>query len=174
MIKKPIKQNIKTKKIKRKSNRSEDDIWNLIKIQEKENEKDISSKTENESDEDDTLECIYEKDSIHETNICNLCNSMLYVGEEGFLFCSNSACGKMYKDIIDFGAEWRYYGAEDTNTSDPTRCGMPINPLLVESSFGCKIMCNKRGTHRNKSLFYRGWRNKLREKKPKALKHFYI
>ena len=34
MIKKPIKQNIKTKKIKRKSNRSEDDIWNLIKIQE--------------------------------------------------------------------------------------------------------------------------------------------
>ena len=36
--------------------------------------------------------------------------------------------------------EWRYYGADDNNNSDPTRCGMPINPMLRESSYGCKVL----------------------------------
>ena len=42
---------------------------------------------------------------------------------------------------MDQSAEWRYYGADDNQNSDPTRCGMPINPLLKESSFGCKVLC---------------------------------
>ena len=42
--------------------------------------------------------------------------------------------------MIEQSAEWRYYGADDTGNSDPTRCGMPINPLLAQSSFGCKIL----------------------------------
>jgi transcription initiation factor TFIIB len=42
---------------------------------------------------------------------------------------------------VDQSAEWRYYGADDNQNSDPTRCGMPINPLLQESSFGCKVLC---------------------------------
>ena len=44
--------------------------------------------------------------------------------------------------MIDQGAEWRYYGADDNNNADPTRCGMPINPLLQESSYGCKVLSN--------------------------------
>ena len=55
---------------------------------------------------EDELECIYEKDNIFETNKCKTCNSHLFVGDEGFLFCSNNSCGIMYKDVIDFGAEW--------------------------------------------------------------------
>ena len=47
----------------------------------------------------------------------------------------------MYKDRLDFNAEWRYYGADDTGSGDPTRCGMPVNPLLKQSSFGCKVLC---------------------------------
>ena len=43
-------------------------------------------------------------------------------------------CGIIYKDVLDETAEWRYYGADDSNLSDPTRCGMPINPLLKESN----------------------------------------
>ena len=35
-------------------------------------------------------------------------------------------------DILDNSAEWRYYGADDNHQGDPTRCGMPINPLLEE------------------------------------------
>jgi hypothetical protein len=29
------------------------------------------------------------------------------------------------KDNVDQTAEWRYYGADDNQNSDPTRCGMP-------------------------------------------------
>ncbi|NBO72906.1 MAG: transcription initiation factor IIB family protein, partial [Bacteroidetes bacterium] len=42
---------------------------------------------------------------------------------------------------LDQSAEWRYYGADDNQNNDPTRCGMPVNPLLKESSYGCKVMC---------------------------------
>jgi len=50
------------------------------------------------------------------------------------------------------GAEWRYYGADDNKTSDPTRCGMPINPLLAESSFGCKVVCANSASYEMKKI----------------------
>jgi transcription initiation factor TFIIB len=43
--------------------------------------------------------------------------------------------------VLDQSAEWRFYGADDNQMTDPTRCGMPVNPLLVESSYGCKVLC---------------------------------
>jgi transcription initiation factor TFIIB len=67
---------------------------------------------------------------------------MLAFSDEGFLTCTNNKCGIIYKDLVDQSAEWRYYGADDNQHSDPTRCGMPINPLLKESSFGCKVLIN--------------------------------
>jgi transcription initiation factor TFIIB len=85
------------------------------------------------------LECIY-RDCGNREN-CDQCMSSLAFSDEGFLTCTNNKCGIIYKDIIDQGAEWRYYGADDNQGGDPTRCGMPINPLLKESSYGCKILC---------------------------------
>ena len=70
-----------------------------------------------------------------------MCQYSLAFSEEGFLTCTNSRCGIIYKDIVDHSPEWRYYGADDNQHSDPTRCGMPMNPLLEESSFGCKVLC---------------------------------
>ena len=35
---------------------------------------------------------------------------------------------------------------------DPTRCGMPINPLLKESSYGCKVVCNGRSTYEMRKI----------------------
>ena len=72
--------------------------------------------------ESSQLECIYEKPHIMETNECNACGGRLYHGDHGFLSCSNPSCGILYKELIDFGAEWRYYGADDNNATDPTRC----------------------------------------------------
>lgn len=86
------------------------------------------------------LECIYR--ACGDRELCEQCESMLAFSEEGFLTCTNSKCGIIYKDIIDHSAEWRYYGADDNQNSDPTRCGMPINPLLEESSYGCKVLSN--------------------------------
>lgn len=84
------------------------------------------------------LECIYGSGN-RET--CERCESMLAFSDEGFLTCTNNKCGIIYKDLVDHSAEWRYYGADDNHNSDPTRCGMPINPLLQESSYGCKVLC---------------------------------
>ena len=85
------------------------------------------------------LECIYR--SCGNREVCDRCESILAFSEEGFLTCINNKCGIIYKDIVDQTAEWRYYGADDNQNSDPTRCGMPINPLLEESSYGCKVLC---------------------------------
>lgn len=85
------------------------------------------------------LECLYRTGENREQ--CEQCNNRLAFSDEGFLTCTNKSCGIIYKDILDQTAEWRYYGADDNQSGDPTRCGMPINPLLVESSFGCKVIC---------------------------------
>ena len=36
--------------------------------------------------------------------------------------------------------------------SDPTRCGMPINPLLKESSYGCKVICGGRSSYEMRKI----------------------
>ena len=86
------------------------------------------------------VECLYRKSGIREN--CDVCSSDVVLTDDGFLTCKNPACSILYKDeSLDQSAEWRYYGADDNQASDPTRCGMPVNPLLVESSYGCKVMC---------------------------------
>jgi transcription initiation factor TFIIB len=93
----------------------------------------------NESKQVVPLECMYGSSG---REMCERCESILAFSDEGFLTCTNSKCGIIYKDLVDQTAEWRYYGADDNQNSDPTRCGMPINPLLQESSYGCKVLCN--------------------------------
>ena len=85
------------------------------------------------------LECLYR--TIGDKENCERCQTYLAYSDEGFLTCTNNKCGIIYKDMLDTSPEWRYYGADDNQSSDPTRCGMPINPLLEESSFGCKVLC---------------------------------
>lgn len=84
------------------------------------------------------VECVYTNNGLREE--CDCCTSSLVISDEGFQTCTNKKCGIFYTDILDQTSEWRYYGAEDTSGCDPTRCGMPINPLLHESSFGCKVL----------------------------------
>lgn len=94
------------------------------------------------------LECLYEnKSNTTEEGLCSICNTILKISEEGFPTCSSETCGVIYTNELDFSPEWRYYGAEDRNARDPARCGNPINPLLVESSFGCKVLCSTNSTY---------------------------
>ena len=89
---------------------------------------------------DINVECLYRKSGIREN--CEVCFSDVILTDDGFLTCKNPACSILYKDeSLDQSAEWRYYGADDNQANDPTRCGMPVNPLLIESSYGCKVMC---------------------------------
>jgi len=83
---------------------------------------------------------------------CEQCNSGLAFTDEGFPACINPKCGVIYMDMVDQTAEWRYYGADDNQNGDPTRCGMPINPLLKESSFGCQVLCTGRTTYEMRKI----------------------
>ncbi len=68
---------------------------------------------------------------------CKSCKANLVLSDEGFMLCVG--CGLMVTDVLDQSAEWRFYGADHNGSEDPTRCGMPTNPLLEESSLGCKV-----------------------------------
>ena len=90
------------------------------------------------------IKCVYQSRSaattIAENNRCTSCGADLMVMEDGFPTCLNKSCGLIYTDTLDYSPEWRYFGAEDKNANDPTRCGNPINPLLEMSSYGCKVL----------------------------------
>jgi transcription initiation factor TFIIB len=116
--------NDKTKKIRKCSKNNKLEMWNIF-------DEECLPKIK-------PLECIFRPEGNRE--YCEQCRSSLHFSDEGFLTCTNINCGIIYKDLIDFSPEWRFYGADDNQGGDPTRCGMPINPHLVESSFGCKVL----------------------------------
>jgi len=89
---------------------------------------------------------------IYDTHLCIACQSVMMIMEDGIPTCTNKQCGRMNRDTLDYSPEWRYYGAEDKNAKDPTRCGNPINPLLAESSIGCKIICAPNSSYEMKRI----------------------
>jgi len=70
-------------------------------------------------------------------DLCEFCDENTLIYDENVVCTS---CGMINSMIINNSQEWRYYGSEDSKrSSDPTRCGMPINPLLPKSSLGTII-----------------------------------
>jgi len=126
------------------SNVEKSKLWDIYDA-----DKNAITKTKNDSS---NIECIYENPSQIEQGLCSLCKSVLVIMEDGFPTCTNSSCSVIYTDTLDYSPEWRFYGADDKNANDPTRCGNPINPLLVESSFGCKVMTTSNLSYEMKKI----------------------
>ena len=78
---------------------------------------------------------------------CPLCTGEMRL-DEGSYTCID--CGGM-QATIDMAPEWRFYG-DDPGTPNPTRCGMPINPLLKESSLGCKVICTGQSSYEMRKI----------------------
>ena len=97
--------------------------------------------------DDVKIETVYTK-----MDSCQLCQSVLMTMDDGFPTCTNDQCSWMFRDVLDYSPEWRFFGADDKNANDPTRCGNPVNPLLMESSFGCKVLCNNRSSYEMKKI----------------------
>jgi transcription initiation factor TFIIIB Brf1 subunit/transcription initiation factor TFIIB len=76
---------------------------------------------------------------IFDKKACYNCNLTDYLQMDSeMIVCTN--CGELNDTIIDYQAEWRYYGTEDNKkSSDPNRCGGPTN-YLSESSLGTIIL----------------------------------
>ena len=94
------------------------------------------------------------KEKQQNNNLCcdnyknYLCNS------DGIIQCK--ICKNSITNIID-SPEWRYYGSSDSKSSDPTRCGMPVNVLLPKSSLGTSIATTNRSGAMNKIGMYQRW-----------------
>lgn len=77
--------------------------------------------------------------------------------EDGNYVCC--VCGTIQERMIDYKAEWRYYGAEDSKGADPTRCGLPSSDTMPES-LGSVIVPNGR-TKLSKEMYkiskYQKW-----------------
>ena len=97
----------------------DDDIWNLFDDLE-------SSCTTNKNKNSKKYTCINKR-----------CKSSHILLDENIYICEE--CNTIQDKFIDSQAEWRYYGNDDTKKNDPTRCGMPVNPLLPELSLGSII-----------------------------------
>lgn len=53
---------------------------------------------------------------------------------------SCTRCGTHIDEQLDWGAEYRWFSADNSGTADPSRCGFPVNPLMPESSLGTIIV----------------------------------
>lgn len=88
--------------------------------------------------------------------VCNCCNSNNINSINGQIICND--CGTINEILIDCNPEWRYYGSEDSKTSDPNRCGMPTNELLPQSSTGSTVSYKWGETFEMKKIRnYHGW-----------------
>ena len=83
------------------------------------------------------------------TKCCD--NQDNYMIDEGIITCKK--CNNIISNIID-SPEWRFYG---DNGKNPTRCGMPVNVLLPDSSLGTSISSQNRGPAMNKINMYQKW-----------------
>ena len=77
-----------------------------------------------------------EMESCISNEVCKECSSQNIENINGSVVCSD--CGTIFESLLDYNAEWRFYGSDDSKYSDPTRCGLPTNSLLPQSSIGSK------------------------------------
>ena len=100
--------------------------------------KTLDLKDKNEIIDKEDLKIINNKKKINDT--CINCK------QDGFLVTDVenvvcTLCGCENNSIIDMGAEWRFYGCDDNKkSSDPTRCGMPTNQHIQDTSLSTVIL----------------------------------
>ena len=91
------------------------------------------------------IQCVYDNES-YDSNTCKLCKSNLVQTEEGYYSCSNIMCCELYTDVLDNGVECK------NDNNDSQRYGMPVNELLEQSSYGCKINCSHTCSYEMKKI----------------------
>lgn len=79
----------------------------------------------------------YGKDDNKQVCINKECDGDDFPLDDGNYSCIK--CGTLQDRYIDYSAEWRYYGSEDSKAADPTRCGMPTSEYLPGMSLGSVI-----------------------------------
>lgn len=142
----------KTKKKKTvKTHVDKSKLWDIFDIDKKSLEGNADGDDDNlphDENGEPYLECIYKKDN----DICKLCSSVLIIMEDNYPTCTNEKCGVINRETLDYSPEWRFSSGDNKNAVDATRCGNPINPLLMKSSFGCKVLCSTKSSYEMKKI----------------------
>lgn len=115
------------------------DITNKFLKNENDDIQDIFNEFFEDETEKPVIHNVFKKDDDLDSQVlCKKCQVELF-NIDGNVVCKK--CGTLYEDIklIDETAEYRYYGADDSKGNDPTRCGMPVDPLLPKSSLSTII-----------------------------------
>ena len=88
---------------------------------------------------DDTFKDSTLKDDTNNKLCFNCKQKDFLITECEMIVCT--FCGAENDSIIDYHAEWRYYGSDDNKrSSDPNRCGIPSNPIIPDSSLSTIIL----------------------------------
>lgn len=95
---------------------------------------------------------VKEDESEKKVKCCSLEEN--YSFEQGVIKCRS--CNEIISNIST-NPEWRYYGNNDSKSSDPTRCGMPVNSLLPESSVGSSVSYGNNDKTMNQIRRLQGW-----------------
>ena len=129
------KINIKQNKTKKEI----ETIDNELKTQlEKENEPENEPEKETKQANQIRLELESEKrNDLNNTPKCSNCLDVDLIQTDGLYVCPK--CCMINDNVIDETPEWRYYGAEDNKSVNPTRCGMATNEFYSEASLGSNI-----------------------------------
>ena len=99
---------------------------------------------------------IKEINDTYINDLCSSCNQFGLVTENNLMVCN--LCGTIDRISFDTGAEWRYYGSDDNKYVDPTRCGLPTNELLPESSLGSVVSYKNNESYDMKKIRnYHSW-----------------
>ena len=98
----------------------------------------------------DELDTMNIKDEKKSTSCCD--NNDNYMIDDEVIICKK--CNNIINNIIDT-PEWKNY--KNTGITNNTRCGMPTNILLPDSSLGTSISTQKRGEQMNKINMYQNW-----------------
>ena len=128
-----------------------DDLLNDFDTILKQEQGSNSSNVTNESDNSNSSNKLDEEvPSNSKDIICKYCKGInTILNDDGLNICTE--CGECHEYIIDAGVEWRLYKDNDSKSSDPTRCGMPINNMLEDLSYSTSI-AKKNGSYFNQTM----------------------
>ncbi len=93
-----------------------------------------------------------DKEETLEKKCCEISDN--YQNDNDQIKCK--VCSNIITNISS-NPEWRYYGSKDSKNSDPTRCGMPVNTLLPESSVGSTVSFKTNTKTMNQIRKYQQW-----------------
>ncbi len=140
-----------------KLNQEEDDIWAVFEqargestFKNKKNTIVTSQSTEsidtlteikindtNKKNNSDDIKSKKKQESNLNNPQCLNCPGIDLIQADGQYVCPS--CYMVNDNVIDESPEWRYYGADDNKSVNPTRCGVPTSDFYSEASLGSNI-----------------------------------